>query len=81
MKVTSETIENLTRNACFAADNAAMGEIANGATQAQVIRRAVRRTIEFLIGNDLVEVKSDGAGQWLTINPPYEFGPDADSAP
>ena len=79
MKVTNETIENLTRNACFAADNAAMGEIANGATQAQVIRRAVRRTIEFLVGNDLIEVKSDGAGLWLQVDPPYEHGPDADS--
>lgn len=73
--MTPENLENLTRNATFAADGAAINEIALGATNAQITRRVVRRTIEFLIGNGLVEFKSDGSEMWLAIDPPYPHWP------
>lgn len=75
--MTPEQLENLTQNASMAADFAAIDEMKNGASQAQVIRRVVRRTIEFLVGNGLIEVKSDGNDEWLTLEPPYPHWPES----
>ena len=81
MQMTEQNLEQLVRNASFAADSAALEEIANGATNAQVTRRVVRRTIEFLVGNGLLEFKHDGSDEWLTIEPPFPHWPTgADNA-
>lgn len=72
VKITEEQLDMLVQNTCFAADGAAMDERAKGVTNAQITRAVVRRTIEFLIGNDLVEFKSTGEGTWMNIEPPYE---------
>lgn len=67
--MTPENLDTLVRNACFAADNVAIdSRHLPGVQQTEAI---VRRTIEFLIGNGLVEFIKDGSNEWLKIDPPY----------
>lgn len=74
--VTRDELAWLTQQACFAADQVAMehrrsGEMLTGAEQTRGI---VERTIEFLIGNGLIEVTlpADGEGVWMKVEPPYD---------
>lgn len=69
-----QQLEDLVYNATFSADTAAMEERAQGATNAQVTRRVVRRTIEFLYGNGFIEINEEKIADpgWLKIDPPFD---------
>ncbi len=79
-EMTSENLDNLVHNACFAADLAAMeARYTLKGTNAEITRATVKRAIEFLVGNGLLEFKKDGTGEWLSVDPPYPCLTDADN--
>ena len=81
MKLSEEVLEDLTRWATFSADTVAMEQLALGATNAQVTRRAVRRAIEALAANDLIRVPDlpTNSDKFMYVpDPPFDviFGPE-----
>lgn len=66
-------LEELVSASSFAADIVAIEEISKGATMAQVNRRSIRRAIEFLYGNELIDVDTRKleAFRFDVVNPPY----------
>ncbi len=80
MKLSDEVVEDLTYWGTFAADTAAIEERALGATNAQITRRIVRRTIEALAANDLIHVPEIRWGENMQFipDPPFDvvFGPE-----
>lgn len=66
-------VETLTHQACFAADTVAIDNRHTGMTGAQQTHAIVRRTIEFLIGNGLIDVVDQGSlNPWIKPDPPYD---------
>jgi hypothetical protein len=79
--VTPTQFDNLVRSTCFAADMVALDAFhAAGMTNAEVTRVIIRRSLEFLIGNDLIEVKPEHLEGWLTLEPPFPHPVSADNA-
>lgn len=71
--MTTENLEALVRNATFSADMAAIGgPHVTQMTGVEKTRQIVRRVIEFLYGNDLMEFKNDGSSLWLKLEPPFD---------
>jgi hypothetical protein len=66
-------VKKLTQDACFAADSVAIANRQAGdMTPAEQTRAIIHRSIEFLIGNDIIRVVDHGdEGRWMTIDPPY----------
>ena len=67
-------VDKLTQDACFAADTVAITNRQDpNMTGAQQTRAVVRRTIEFLIGNDIVAVVDhNDTLRWIKMDPPYD---------
>jgi len=66
-------VDKLTQDACFAADGVALTNRHDpNMTGAQQTRAVVRRTIEFLIGNNIVAVVEHNDSRWLKMDPPYD---------
>lgn len=67
-----ETFNQLVQNAAMSADQVAIGF---SGTDAEKTRAIVRRALECLIGNGLIEVRP--ADQWpdfISLDPPYSGG-------
>jgi hypothetical protein len=67
-------VDKLTQDACFAADSVAITNRHDpNMTGAQQTRAVVRRTIEFLIGNNIVVVVDhNDMPRWIKMDPPYD---------
>lgn len=69
--VTGEEFETAVRNATLSADMVAMQP---HATEAARTRAIVRRTLEFLLANKIVEMKPASEwNEWMSLDPPFEM--------
>jgi hypothetical protein len=64
-------IDELVQNGCLAADVVVIGFDGTGAERT---RAGLRRALECLIGNGMIEVKPRAEWpEWVAIDPPYEL--------
>lgn len=69
-EVDEETLEAIARNACFAADDAALSPEVRGLPMAYVIRAAVRAALYSAIANRMVTVvPQDRWPEWMALDP------------
>lgn len=67
-----EKLEQLTQEACFAADGVAIESRTAGDTGAETTRKILRRAIEALYGNGLIEIVEYPPSLWFKADPPYD---------